>query len=69
VGIWPTPGGNWRGRESIKGGRANLRSAIYLPSLVATRHNTVALTAIMRKLVLLANALLRDNRRWTEKAP
>jgi len=78
--------GNWRGRESIKGGRANLRSAIYLPSLVATRHNPdlrakfkalmavgkpakVALTAIMRKLVLLANTLLRDDRRWTEKAP
>jgi len=28
----------------------------------------VALTAIMRKLVILANALLRDRRRWAEKA-
>jgi transposase len=28
----------------------------------------VAITAIMRKLVVLANALLRENRRWVEKA-
>ncbi len=26
----------------------------------------VALTAIMRKLLLLANARLRDNRKWTQ---
>jgi transposase len=29
----------------------------------------VALTAIMRKLVVLANALLRDNRTWTQNVP
>ncbi|MBB2176103.1 IS110 family transposase, partial [Gluconacetobacter johannae] len=28
----------------------------------------VAITAIMRKLIVLANALLRDNRLWTPKA-
>lgn len=28
----------------------------------------VAITAIMRKLVVLANALLRDNRKWTQNA-
>jgi transposase len=28
----------------------------------------VAITAVMRKLLVLANALLRDNRKWTEKA-
>ncbi|MFT5967584.1 MAG: transposase [Yoonia sp.] len=27
----------------------------------------VAITAIMRKLVVLANVLLRDDRKWTEK--
>ncbi|MBB2177345.1 IS110 family transposase, partial [Gluconacetobacter johannae] len=27
-----------------------------------------AITAIMRKLIVLANALLRDNRLWTPKA-
>ena len=29
----------------------------------------VALTAIMRKLIILANALIRDNRMWTETKP
>ena len=29
----------------------------------------VALTAIMRKLVLFANALLKANRPWTPKTP
>jgi len=28
----------------------------------------VAITAIMRKLIILANALLRDNRKWSTKA-
>jgi len=27
----------------------------------------IALTAVMRKLVILANALLRDSRAWTPK--
>ncbi len=29
----------------------------------------VALTAIMRKLIILANALIRDKRKWTEIRP
>ena len=29
----------------------------------------VALVAVMRKLIILANALIRDNRKWTPKAP
>ncbi|HWU48515.1 MAG TPA: IS110 family transposase, partial [Asticcacaulis sp.] len=28
----------------------------------------VAITAIMRKLIVLANALLRNNRKWTQNA-
>ncbi|MEM7500339.1 MAG: IS110 family transposase, partial [Pseudomonadota bacterium] len=28
----------------------------------------VALTAVMRKLIVLANALIRDHRRWTAKS-
>ncbi|MDO1584338.1 IS110 family transposase, partial [Rhizobium oryzicola] len=27
----------------------------------------VAITAIMRKLIVLANALLKNNRKWTPK--
>jgi len=78
--------GKWQGKERIKGGRAFLRRAIYMPALVATRYNPglkakydqliragksgkVALTAIMRKLVVMANALLRDGRTWSELRP
>lgn len=76
--------GRWKGKRSIRGGRATLRQALYMPALVATRFNPdlkrkyqaliaagkpakVAITAIMRKLLLLANALLRDGRKWSPK--
>ncbi len=72
--------GKWQGKERIQGGRAQLRKALYMPALVATRVNPdmtrkynqlieagkqkkVALTAIMRKLLVMANALLRDDRK------
>lgn len=78
--------GNWTGRAFIRGGRANVRQALYMPALVAMRFNPdlkakydqlkaagkaskVAITAIMRKLVLLANALLRDGRKWSPHLP
>lgn len=35
----------------------------------AGKHAKVALTAIMRSLLILANALLRDNRKWTSTKP
>jgi transposase len=74
--------GHWIGRAFIRGGRANVRQALYMPALVAARFNPdfkhtygrligagkppkVAITAIMRKLVVLANALLRDDRSWS----
>lgn len=75
--------GQWRGRSFIGGGRSPVREALYMPALVAARHNPdlkavyqrlisagkppkVALTALMRKLVILANALLRDARPWAK---
>lgn len=78
--------GSWKGHAYIRGGRAFLRQALYMPALVACRFNKdsraiyqklveagkpakVAITAVMRKLVLLANALLRDDRPWAENAP
>lgn len=78
--------GKWTGRAFIRGGRANVRQALYMPALVAMRFNPdlraaydrlkaagkaskVAITAIMRRLVVLANALLRDNRNWTQSIP
>ncbi|MFO1124438.1 MAG: transposase [Methylocystis sp.] len=78
--------GTWKGHAFIRGGRAFLRQALYMPALVVCRFNPdlkaayerpvkagkppkVAVTAVMRKLLLLANALLRANRPWIEKAP
>jgi transposase len=78
--------GKWQGSERIRGGRAPLRHAIYMPALVAARFNPalkatyqrlrlagkpakLAITALMRKLVVLADALIRDNRKWTKTAP
>lgn len=77
--------GRWQGRAFIGGGRADLRRALYMPALVATRFNPdlsatyerlvaagkpkkLALVAVMRKLLVLANALLRDGRKWTPHA-
>jgi len=74
--------GNWTGRAVIRGGRASVRQALYMPALVAMRFNPdlkakydqikaagkaakLAITAIMRKLIVLANALLRDSRKCT----
>jgi len=78
--------GNWTGRAFIRGGRANVRQALYMPALVAMRFNPdlkanynrlvaagkppkKAITAIMRKLIVLANALLRDQRKWSPSLP
>lgn len=78
--------GQWTGRAFIRGGRANVRQALYMPALVAMRFNPdlkakylqlkatgkpskVAITAIMRKLIVPANALIRDDRQWTPSLP
>lgn len=76
--------GRWSGQAFIRGGRAALREALYMPALAAMRCNPdlaafagrlkaagkpakVAITATMRKLLLLANALVRDRREWQPK--
>ena len=73
--------GDKSGDRYIKGGRAHVRTAIYMAALTAARFNPdlkgfyarlrakgktakVALTAVMRKLVVLANTLLREDRIW-----
>ncbi|MBD3763433.1 MAG: IS110 family transposase [Rhodobacterales bacterium] len=78
--------GKWKGRSKIGGGRRGVRNALYMPALVAIRHNLhlaetyrklvdagkpakLAIAAIMRKLVILANALIRDDRTWAKTAP
>jgi transposase len=71
----------WKGKSFIRGGRANVRQALYMPALVAARFNPdlkakyqqlinagkpakIAITAIMRKLIVTANALLKADRIW-----
>lgn len=70
----------------IKGGRGQVRIAIYMAAVAAARCNSdfktlyrrliaagkkpkVALTAIMRKLVVLANTLITENRIWIPVRP
>ena len=73
--------GQWRGKRSVWGGRRQLRAALYMATLVATRHNPtlracyerllaagkakkVALTACMRKLLTICNAIIKSNTPW-----
>jgi transposase len=75
--------GQWKGKSFIRGGRANVRQAFYMPALVAARFNPdlkakcqqliaqgkpakVAITAVMRKLIVTANALLKADRLWVK---
>ena len=86
VGLAPInrDSGQHRGKRMTGGGRAHVRCALYLPTLVATRHNPVirtfyqrllnagkckmiALTACMRKLLTILNAMLREQRPWTPR--
>jgi transposase len=43
--------------------------AIYAKLSAAGKPAKVALTALMRKLVVLANALLKADREWAPKCP
>ncbi|MDP9375460.1 MAG: IS110 family transposase [Chloroflexota bacterium] len=73
--------GTLRGRRTVWGGRAQLRAALYMGTLAATRFNPVikafydrlcaagkpkkvALTACMRKLLTILNAMLVHNTPW-----
>lgn len=79
VGVAPMnyDSGKKRGYRKTKGGRGDVRSVLYMSTLVATRYNPViqahyqqllkrgkekkvALTACMRKFLIILNAMLRD---------
>ena len=83
VGLAPMnrDSGTFRGRRMITGGRASIRSGLYMPILSAVRYNPkikqfydrligagkiekVALTASMRKLLTMLNAIVRENQPW-----
>jgi len=73
--------GETTGQRHIKGGRAIVRTALYMAAVAAARCNPdlaafykrlraagkkakVALTAVMRKLLTLANTLIKEDRLW-----
>lgn len=86
VGVAPLncDSGQHRGTRHIYGGRARVRSMLYMAALTATRHNPVikefyerllankkpfkvAITACMRKLLVIINVMVRDNTLWQIK--
>jgi transposase len=87
VGVAPISddSGKRRGERHIAGGRAAVRSVLYMGTLAAIRFNPVikefyqrllakgklkkvAITACMRKLLTILNAMIRDNEAWHQPA-
>jgi transposase len=83
VGVAPMArdSGAWRGRRGVTGGRAPVRTALYMAAVTAAQHNPtirvfyrrlraagkpakVALTACMRKLLTILNAMMRAGSYW-----
>jgi len=75
--------GNMRGKRRIRGGRAPIRTMLYMAMMCAIQHNPVmksfylrlvgqgkhkkvALTACMRKLMTILNAMVRDGKAWQQ---
>ena len=73
--------GKREGKRFCWGGRATVRTALYMPMLSAVQHNPVirafyqrlvdrgkprkvALTACMRKMLTILNAILREETTW-----
>ncbi len=86
VGLAPLncDSGKYKGRRRIWGGRASVRSGLYMATMAAIRCNPaikgfyqrliaagkchkVAATACMRKLLIIVNAMLRDQTLWQQK--
>jgi transposase len=85
VGVAPYPNdsGTMRGKRTILGGRARIRTTLYMAAFNARRCNPiirqfaqrlqaagksfkVTLVACMRKLLVILNALLKNNTRWRD---
>ena len=75
--------GNMRGKRRIKGGRAPVRTVLYMAMLSAIqcnptmmkfynrlvangKHKKIAITACMRKMMTILNAMVRDEKAWQE---
>lgn len=85
VGVAPfnRDSGRFKGKRAIRGGRASVRSVLYMATLAAIRCNPVirrfaerleaagkipkvVITACMRKLLTILNAMLRDRLEWSQ---
>jgi transposase len=83
VGVAPfnRDSGALRGKRRIRGGRASVRTILFMAMLTSIQHNPVirsayqrlvaagkhkkvALTACMRKMITILNAMLRDQTSW-----
>lgn len=77
--------GKFRGQRHIRGGRAKLRTALYMATMSATRFNPVirafflrlkqagkkglvAITACMRKLLVIMNSIMKNKNAFLEKS-
>ncbi len=75
--------GSMKGKRRIKGGRAPIRTVLYMAMLSAIqcnsvmkrfydrlvaegKHKKIALTACMRKMMTILNAMIRDGKAWQE---
>lgn len=73
--------GNLKGKRRIRGGRAPIRTVLFMAMLSAIQHNPVmkrfytrlvesgkhkkvALTACMHKMIIILNAMVRDDQEW-----
>jgi transposase len=87
VGVAPLnkDSGKKQGRRRVYGGRADVRSVLYMAALAAKKYNPVikkfydrliqhgkekkvALTACMRKLLVILNAMIRSHQPWHPQA-
>jgi transposase len=83
VGVAPVnkDSGRKQGKRRVYGGRATVRSVLYMAAMAAKRYNPrikmfyddllsrgkekkVALTACMRKLIVILNAMMKTNQSW-----
>ena len=83
VGVAPMnrDSGKLRGKRRVQGGRASVRTVLYMATLSAIqcnpvikafykqlvaqgKHKKVAITACMRKFIVILNAMVRDKTEW-----
>jgi len=77
--------GQFQGKRRIRGGRATVRTVLFMAMLTSIQHNPVirsfydrlvkmgkhkkvALTACIRKMITILNAMVRDGKCWNEAA-